>query len=218
MAHVTVTGKPSKNGETKKVETLYISGWTKQDGCSVYVVDQQSLQPVRKLDTSMMDQNTEKVLSNKHKYLLVHEQNTPRVHVFKMDELQYSMEAQLPKHITQLEIVGELMFMGALRDRRVYAYKTTKEDHKYEFAEPGPVWGPRKNYYGSYVQLEPKKIFVTDPINYRRHRIYECVDDSVKRVVTFLGPVKFRPICSLEPGVILGRDHDLHELVVIRIE
>ena len=212
-------GKTPKGGARKHVETLYISGWTKKDGCSVWIVDQDTLQPKRKMDTSMLDNNTEKVLGVKHKYLMVHEQNTPRINVFKLEQFQYVMEAQLPKHVTQFELVGDLLFMGALRDRRVYAYKTFKDDRKYQFEEPNPVWGPRKNYYGSYAQIDSKKILVTDPINYRRHRVYEVVENlGVRRVVTFLGPVKFRPVCCINQGIVVGRDHDEHEIVVLKIE
>ena len=42
------------------------------------------------------------------------------------------------------------------------------ENKQYSFDEATPVWGPRKNYYGSYAKIEPKKILVTDPVNYRR--------------------------------------------------
>merc|ERR1712178_376032 len=71
MTFVAIAGKNAKNGNFKRLETLYISGYTKQDGHSVWIVDQQTLQPKRKLDTSMLDRNTEKVLGNKHKFLFV---------------------------------------------------------------------------------------------------------------------------------------------------
>jgi len=216
-----IPGKNTKDNSPKRLDTLYISGWTKKDGCAVWIVDEDTLKPKRKMDTGTIDKNTEKILSAKHKYLMVHEQNTPRIHFYKLEQFQYTIEAQLPKHVTQYEFIGDLLFMGALRDRRVYAYKTSKDEgsKRYQFEEPNPVWGPRKNYYGSYCQIEPKKLLVTDPINYRRHRIYEVVENQgVRRVVTFLGPVKFRPVVCVDHGVVVGRDHDEHEIVVLKIE